>query len=153
MGLPKALNKGIEEVPSLASDPIYDGLVVKFPLRYLENKKEHEAAKLMFLSLVRIKKLDALSKAQIASVNRYLNALKFFIKSFEDEYFKFDPISASDMLRELMERNGLKQSDFEKEIGKQPVVSKILSGNVALSAEQIGKLCKRFNISADAFFG
>ncbi len=153
MGLPKVLNKGIEEVPSLASDPIYDGLVVKFPLRYLENKKEHEAAKLMFLSLVRIKKVGALNGAQTESVNRYLNALKFFVRSFEDEHYKFDTVSAVEILREIMERNGLKQSDFEKEIGKQPVVSKILSGNASLSAEQIGKLCKRFNIAADAFFG
>lgn len=153
MGLPKVLNKGIEGVPNLASDPIYDGLVVKFPLRYLENKKEHEAAKLMFLSLIRAKKLDALNKIQTESVNRYLNALKFFIKSFEDKHYKFDAVSAAEILRELMERNGLKQSDFEKEIGKQPVVSKILSEKALLSAEQIGKLCKRFNISADVFYG
>lgn len=151
MALPKVLNKGIEEVPGLAADPIYEGLVLKFPLRYLENKQEHEAAKKMFLTLIRIKKADELNKEQTESVNRYLNALKLFIKTYEDERYKFAAVSAAEVLREIMERNGLKQSDFESEIGKQPIVSKILNGHASLSAEQISKICKRFNISADAF--
>ena len=153
MGLPKVLLKVIEDVPSVASDPIFDALVLKFPLRILADKKEHEAAKLMFLSLVRAKKTEDLNKAQTGSVNKYLNALKIFIKVFEDTHYKFNEVSASEVLRELMERNDLSQSDFEAEIGKQPVVSKILNGKAHLSAEQIRKLCKRFHISADAFLG
>lgn len=151
MGLPKTIDRGLKDVPSLVSDPIYDQLVLRFPLRTLVNEAEHDAAKLMFLSLIRIKKSDDLSSSQVKSVNKYLNALKIFISEFETANYSFDEVSAADILREIMERNNLTQSDFEDEIGKQPVVSKILNGKASLSAEQIRKLCKRFHLSADVF--
>ncbi len=50
-----------------------------------------------------------------------------------------------------MARNDLTQSDFEAEIGKQPVTSKILNEKILLNVEQIEKLCRKFHLPADVF--
>ena len=51
-----------------------------------------------------------------------------------------------DVLRLLMERDGLRQSDLP-EIGSQGVVSEILRGKRDLTARQIRALGERFGVS------
>ncbi len=54
------------------------------------------------------------------------------------------------MLRLLMEINGLKQIDLADEIGRQSVVSEILSGKRQINARQAKALAARFGVSAAA---
>ena len=58
-----------------------------------------------------------------------------------------------DVLRLLMEANGLSQSDLANELGGQPVVSDVLSGKREINARQARALAKRFGVSAAAFIG
>jgi len=55
------------------------------------------------------------------------------------------------LLRVIMDQHGLGQSDFENEIGKKSLVSRILSGERALTLEHMRALAKRFNIPVSAF--
>ena len=57
----------------------------------------------------------------------------------------------SDILRFLMDRNGLKQSDLEDVFGSQAAVSKVLNGHRGISKTQAKRLAERFNLSTDAF--
>jgi len=55
------------------------------------------------------------------------------------------------MLAYLMDLQGLSQKDLAKELGGQPIVSKILNGERELNLRQIKALCKRFNLSPEVF--
>lgn len=60
-------------------------------------------------------------------------------------------ISGSDMLAYLMELQGLTQIDLAKELGGQPIVSKILKGERELNIRQIKALSKRFKVVPEIF--
>jgi HTH-type transcriptional regulator/antitoxin HigA len=51
----------------------------------------------------------------------------------------------------LMELQGLNQTDLSKELGGQPVVSKILKGERELNLRQVKALAKRFKVSPEVF--
>lgn len=55
------------------------------------------------------------------------------------------------VLATLMEQYGLKQTDFQDEIGGKSLVSRILSGQRQLTVDHIDKLAKRFGISPALF--
>ncbi len=75
----------------------------------------------------------------------YLKTLSDLISDYEDLKFKSGSVSVKDMLTYLMDLQGLTQSDLAKEIGGQPIVSKILKGERELNLRQIKALAKRFN--------
>jgi HTH-type transcriptional regulator/antitoxin HigA len=55
-----------------------------------------------------------------------------------------------EVLRLLIEKNGLKQIDLSDEIDRQSVVSAILSGKHEINARQTKALAARFGVSAAA---
>jgi HTH-type transcriptional regulator/antitoxin HigA len=56
-----------------------------------------------------------------------------------------------EVLRLLMEQNGLTQSDLRAELGGQPVVSAVLSGKRKINSRQAKALAARFRVSPAAF--
>ena len=56
-----------------------------------------------------------------------------------------------DVLRLLMEQNGLAQTDLRAELGGQSVVSDILAGKREINARQAKALAARFRVSPAAF--
>ncbi|HBV90642.1 transcriptional regulator [Pantoea vagans] len=56
------------------------------------------------------------------------------------------------VLRVLIEQHNLSLSDFENEIGKKSLVSRILSGERQLTVSHIRALCARFGLSPSSFF-
>ncbi|WP_241613194.1 helix-turn-helix domain-containing protein [Rosenbergiella epipactidis] len=50
------------------------------------------------------------------------------------------------MLRVIMDQHDLNQSDFENEIGKKSLVSRILNGERSLTVEAIKRLSQRFGL-------
>ncbi|KMK84673.1 helix-turn-helix domain-containing protein [Pectobacterium brasiliense] len=55
------------------------------------------------------------------------------------------------LLRVLMDQHQLTQSDFEAEIGKKSLVSRILNGERTLTLDHMRALAKRFDIPVSAF--
>lgn len=55
------------------------------------------------------------------------------------------------MLAYLMYLQGLNQSDLAKEVGDQPIVSKILKSERELNLCQTKALAKRFKVSPQVF--
>ena len=76
------------------------------------------------------------------------------IAQYEDEAEEFaefnDRIAALPsgvaLLRVLMDQHKLTQSDFEEEIGKKSLVSRILNGTRSLTLDHMKALARRFNI-------
>lgn len=60
--------------------------------------------------------------------------------------------SGPGVLSVLIEQHNLRLSDFENEIGKKSLVSRILSGERQLTVAHIRALCARFGLSPSIFF-
>ncbi|HDT3135086.1 TPA: helix-turn-helix domain-containing protein [Enterobacter asburiae] len=57
------------------------------------------------------------------------------------------------LLRTLMDQYQLTQSDFENEIGKKSLVSRILNGQRTLTLDHMRALAKGFGLPVSAFVG
>ena len=78
------------------------------------------------------------------------------------EYFEYrasrdglySTVSASiDVVRFLLEQNGLAQRDIAAELGSESTVSLVLAGKRRLNRDHIARLSRRFHVSPSVFFG
>jgi HTH-type transcriptional regulator/antitoxin HigA len=74
-----------------------------------------------------------------------------WIAEYERRFVPLAAASPAEVLRHLMEANGLKQADLATELGGQPVVSAILNGKRGINAGQALRLSKRFRVSPAVF--
>jgi HTH-type transcriptional regulator / antitoxin HigA len=76
------------------------------------------------------------------------------LEDFDDKYSPKigQSVTDVDLVRYLMSKNNLNQSDMVDIFGNQGNVSKFLNGERSLSKGQIAKLVGKFHISADFFF-
>jgi HTH-type transcriptional regulator/antitoxin HigA len=119
-----------------------------FPLRTIESEKDHKIA----LSVVeKIMNFLVSEKNPDEGIRIYLKTRSDLISDYEDSKFKSGSVSGKDMLVYLMDLQGLNQSDLAKEVGGQPIVSKILKGERELNLRQIKALAKRFKVSPEVF--
>ncbi len=81
----------------------------------------------------------------LASMADYMGEL---IRAYEDTHHPRAEMPVGAFLRELLKREGLRQSEVP-EIGTQGMVSDVLRGRRQLTARQIAALAKRFSIPAD----
>ena len=75
------------------------------------------------------------------------------VSSYEERESPIPDAEPREVLRLLMQANGLTQKDLREELGGQPVVSAILNGKRNINARQARALAGRFRMSADAFLG
>ncbi|HAS6934157.1 hypothetical protein CFG65_23845 [Vibrio parahaemolyticus] len=72
--------------------------------------------------------------------------IDFFIKEWERENYESLPeFKGIELFVHLMQVHGLTQYDFP-EIGKQPYISRLISGKATLQLHHIEKLSERFDI-------
>jgi HTH-type transcriptional regulator / antitoxin HigA len=88
------------------------------------------------------------TRAQVKAIE----LLTLLIERYEEAHYEVPKASATDVLRFLLERHGLKQRDLAKCLGGESVVSEILSGRRKLNASHIEQLSKRFHVSPAVFF-
>ena len=145
------LIQSIKEETKSARSKISDTyleLVKLFPLMPIESEKDHKIA----LSVVeKIMNFLVTEKNPDEGIKVYLKTLTDLIGDYEDSKFKTSAISGKEMLSYLMELQGLTQTDLAKELGGQPIVSKILKGERELNLRQIKALAKRFKVSPEVF--
>ena len=126
----------------------YLELVELFPLQPITSEKSHKIA----LSVVdKIITFIATDKNPDEGINIYLKTLADLIEDYESEKYKTSAVTGKEMLAYLMDLRGLNQSDLAKELGGQPIVSKILKGERELNLRQIKALSKRFKVSPEVF--
>jgi HTH-type transcriptional regulator/antitoxin HigA len=81
-----------------------------------------------------------------------IELLTLLIERYEDEHYPIPDASPADVLRFLIEHNGLSQRDLIPELGNEATVSLVLSGKRQLTREHIEKLSHRFHVSPAVFF-
>ena len=86
------------------------------------------------------------------SEEKYAELLVTLIEAYEEEHFPMDDASPLEVLRGLMEANGLRQKDLAAVFGSESIVSEVLNGKRKLNRTQIEKLSRRFGVSPAVFF-
>lgn len=146
----KIISEIEESVRSTSVKPksSYFKLVEIFPLVEIQSKEQHT------LALKILEKLVDYSNSQSSldsGVIMYMRALAKLAEDFELEKYIGQKVSGAEMLKYLMDLNGLRQSDLKHELGGQSVVSEILAGKRELNLKQVRALARRFKVSPNAF--
>ena len=81
-----------------------------------------------------------------------IELLTVLIENYENAHYPIPDASPVDVLRFLIEQNGLTQRDLIPEMGNAATVSLVLSGKRPLTREHIEKLSARFHVSPAVFF-
>jgi HTH-type transcriptional regulator/antitoxin HigA len=122
-----------------------------FEFHPIRNDREHADA-LQVLTEWQIQHSELSdSDPEARELEEKIYVLGLIVSDFERHRFPIDTPSQGELLRFFMEQHGLKQTDFENEIGAQPVVSEILRGRRRLTVEHIRKLSLRFGVSPELF--
>lgn len=81
---------------------------------------------------------------------KYAGVLLTLIEAYEEEHHAIPDASPIEVLRALIEANGLRQKDLSSIFGSESIVSEVLHKRRALNKSHIEKLSIR--VSPDVFF-
>jgi HTH-type transcriptional regulator/antitoxin HigA len=95
--------------------------------------------------------LDVVGEDESHPLAGLLDLVGELVAAYEVRERPFPDAAPGEVLRLLMEQNGLTQGDLRKELGGQPVVSAVLKGKRTINARQAKALAARFNVSPAAF--
>ena len=115
------------------------------PLGVIRSKAEYDRAVSALDAII-----DEIGGDEAHPLADLAEALGVFIETYDKVHYATPASSPRDMLRFLMEQNDLSQADLS-EVGRQGVVSEILSGKRSLNTRQISRLARRFNVSPGVF--
>jgi len=122
----------------------YFELVKRFPLTHIRNSRHLDAAEKMMHQLLK-EELDE-------GGQEYLDVLTDLVEKYEAEHEQIRDASEADVLRLLMESNGLSQTRLAKEVGiSQSTISAVLNGARSLTKEQVIALASFFHVAPAAF--
>jgi HTH-type transcriptional regulator/antitoxin HigA len=82
-----------------------------------------------------------------------IELMTLLIDRYESGHFPVPAAEPADVLRFLLEQNGLSQRDVAPELGSESTVSLVLSGKRQLNRDHIARLSRRFSVSPAVFFG
>ena len=96
---------------------------------------------------------DLLDRPEISSDEReYLAVLGLLIEEYERTHVELPEVTSVDLLRHLMEENGLTQSDLAPLFGgNRSIVSEVLNGKRRLALSHVQRLADYFGLPADLF--
>jgi len=83
---------------------------------------------------------------------KYAEVLMTLVEVYEEEHHAIPDASPLEVLRALMEANGLRQKDLVSVFGTESIVSEVLRKKRALNKTHIERLSKRFRVSPALFF-
>lgn len=132
---------------ALASNiPAYAQLLHKTVPRIIRSEEENEHFTALLEQITR--KGDKASSAE----EQLAELLTLLIEQFEEKHYALPNTKPEQVLRALMDANGLRQKDLVNVFGAESTVSAVLSGKRKMTAQHIKRLCKRFRVSPEIFF-
>jgi HTH-type transcriptional regulator / antitoxin HigA len=142
-----ARSRGRNTIAGRGTDLVYLALIQRFPLRPIRTEAELDAASGIIDELT---DRDDLSVAE----SDYLDVLGDLVEKYEDENVEMPHVSDAEMLRCLMNENGVRQAEVVRGTGiSKTVLSLVLSGKRDLTREHIETLAKYFGVHPAAFLG
>ena len=83
--------------------------------------------------------------------NALLDLIAHLIQEFEQNFYHLGGATPHEVLRELMDANGVKQSDLWKLFGSKGVASEVVNGKRGISKAQAKALAEFFHVSPELF--
>lgn len=80
----------------------------------------------------------------------YKDALKILVAEAERVRYQPARVAPAELIKMLIDEQGLKQSDLAEDFGGKGYVSEFLSGRRSLSKEVAARLCKRFSLRPES---
>jgi len=130
---------------TLANDQIQIHWTNIAPLLTIRNERDYNAAVKRMNEL-----LDEIGTNEKHPLYSLLDTLGTLIHAYEEEHFRIPESTGGEVLRFLMDEQGLTQSDLP-EVGSQGVVSEILNSKRELNVRQIRVLARKFKVSPAVF--
>jgi HTH-type transcriptional regulator / antitoxin HigA len=81
-----------------------------------------------------------------------IELLTLLIDRYETERYPLPDVEPAEMLRFLLDQNGLSQRDVAADLGSETTVSLVLSGARSMTRDHIARLSARFHVSPAVFF-
>jgi HTH-type transcriptional regulator/antitoxin HigA len=133
------------KVPAIAERLPAKYLVKKEAPKTISSREQHEA----YISRL----LELQCKAhRTAEETETAKLLIVLIADYEAKHFTIERASGVEVLKALLDTNGLRQKDLAEYLGGESVVSLILKEKRQLNRQQIEKLSHRFHVSPAVFF-
>jgi len=123
----------------------YIELLTNFPPRPITSEEELELTQNMIDQLLDQGKLSQDEKD-------YLNVLGALVYEYEQQQEPIPDIYGVELLKSLIEDNGLRQKDLVSIFKTESIVSDILNGKRELTKRHIEELAEFFHISPAVFF-
>ncbi len=123
----------------------YGRLLSKTLPTIIKTEEENDRAILIVEKL--LAKGDKLSSEE----NALLELLGKLIADFEAKFYQPRDASPQEVLIELMNARGLKQTDLAEVLGSKSRVSEIISGKREITKTQAKAIANFFNVSAELF--
>ncbi len=133
-----------------SAQPEYAALLAKTLPSVVHSERENERCIALLEALDR--KVDRKGEKLTAAERRLAELLTMLIEDFEEKAYALKPARPVEVLRELMQANGLKQKDLLDIFGTPSIVSEVLMEKRGLTVEHIRRLCRRFHVSPEVFF-
>jgi HTH-type transcriptional regulator/antitoxin HigA len=122
----------------------YFELVKQFPLIHIRDSAHLDSAEKMMRRLLKME-LDE-------GEQEYLDVLTDLIEKYETKHEPILDAFESDVLRLLMESNGLSQMALARKVGiSQSTISAVLHGTRSLTKEHVITLARFFNVGPGVF--
>lgn len=131
---------------SIIENKTYADLVVKVLPTAIQSEEEYD------LMLENINELMSKGEAELSpEEDRLLETLAILVEAYEDEHYPMPELAPHELLKYLMEENGLKQSDLLHVFGSSGIASEVVNGKRAISKTQAKKLAEHFKVSVELF--
>jgi HTH-type transcriptional regulator/antitoxin HigA len=132
-------------VAEIQNEQEYAGLLAEVLPHVIHTEKENDRCTMELRKLLG-------KRNRTPEERRITELLTLLIEDFEAKHYSLPPASPRDILRHLMESNGLRQVDLVDVFGTASIASEVLNGKRALAKSHIEKLSRRFNVSPELFF-
>jgi HTH-type transcriptional regulator/antitoxin HigA len=132
-------------VSEIIDEQEYVGLLARTLPHVIHTEEENERC---------IAALEALDSSRDLSVEekRIAELLTLLIEDFEGKNYTLPSASPLEIVRHLMDSNGLRQVDMVDVFGSASIASEVLNGKRDLAKAHIERLSHRFNVSPALFF-
>lgn len=128
------------------TQPEYAALLTQALPAVIRSEKENERC------ITMLEALDSKGGKLSPAERRLADLLTVLIEDFEEKEYALRPARPVEIIRELLETNGLKQKDLLDIFGTPSIVSEVLREKRGLTVEHIRKLSRRFHVSPEVFF-
>lgn len=133
------------EINNMFDEKKYGALLMTTLPRVIEN--EQELGKMEDVISQLLSKGENFSPEE----EKLLILVSNLVEDYEDEMYPMPDVPPNQVLKNLMEENGLKQKDLLNIFSSSGIASEVVNGKREISKAQARKLAEYFNVSVELF--